>query len=264
MEITPAATKNRQVSNERTPYQTVETAAQPAPAQPRRRTAESEPAHRVEPLIQGSAEATPYAEVERGFGARAAKRVFDLAFAVAALVVLTPFLALTALAIKLDSPGPVLFRQRRIGRWGREFEMLKFRTMVDGADDHKHRLRHLNEAAEGLFKINGDPRTTRTGRMLRATSLDELPQLLHVLTGRMSLVGPRPLVAEEDAEFGAHNPRRVVRPGLTGPWQVAGASRIPIREMIVLDNDYVENWSFWGDIRLIVLTIPHVVLRRGV
>jgi lipopolysaccharide/colanic/teichoic acid biosynthesis glycosyltransferase len=143
--------------------------------------------------------------------------------------------------------------------------MVKFRTMADGADDRKDELRHLNEAADGLFKIHADPRITRVGRWLRKTSLDELPQLFHVLSGEMSVVGPRPLVPEEDARIqGPFRCRTEVRPGMTGPWQVAGASQVPIGEMMELDREYVENWTAWRDVSLIVRTIPHVVMRRGI
>ncbi len=169
-----------------------------------------------------------------------------------------------AFLIKADSAGPILFRQRRIGQDGRAFSMFKFRTMVEGADAQKSDLLHLNGAAEGLFKIDGDPRVTRVGRWLRATSLDELPQLLHVITGKMSLVGPRPLVPEEDARIiGSQRRRLQVRPGMTGVWQVGGASSIPIHEMVKLDTGYVDGWSLWTDVRLIAETAGHVVLRKG-
>jgi lipopolysaccharide/colanic/teichoic acid biosynthesis glycosyltransferase len=169
-----------------------------------------------------------------------------------------------ALLIKIDAPGPILFRQRRIGRDGEAFSMLKFRTMVDGADEQKAQLLHLNEAAEGLFKINGDPRVTGIGRWLRGTSLDELPQLLHVVTGKMSLVGPRPLVPEEDALITGQNRRRLeMRPGMTGVWQVNGASTVPIHEMVVLDRGYREDWSLLLDAKLLLRTASHVILRRS-
>jgi lipopolysaccharide/colanic/teichoic acid biosynthesis glycosyltransferase len=158
----------------------------------------------------------------------------------------------------------VLFRQLRIGRDGRAFSMLKFRTMVDGADEQKAALRHLNVAADGLFKIDGDPRVTQVGRWLRATSLDELPQLVHVLTGKMSLVGPRPLVPEEDARIMGSQRRRLrMRPGMTGIWQVNGASAIPIREMVKLDAGYVDNWSLWVDAKVLAVTAAHVVMRKS-
>jgi lipopolysaccharide/colanic/teichoic acid biosynthesis glycosyltransferase len=195
----------------------------------------------------------------------AIKRGLDLVFASLALVVLLPVIVLVAVLIKFDSPGPVFFRQQRIGRRCHRFGMLKFRTMVDGADDRKHEVRHLNQAADGLFKIHSDPRTTRVGSWLRKTSLDELPQLLQVLTGEMSIVGPRPLIPEEDVQIqGPYRCRTQVRPGMTGPWQVAGSSQVPIDEMMELDRDYVENWTAWRDVSLIVRTIPHVVMRRGV
>jgi lipopolysaccharide/colanic/teichoic acid biosynthesis glycosyltransferase len=194
----------------------------------------------------------------------AAKRAFDVVGSLLALIILAPIWILIAVMIKLDTPGPVLFRQPRVGRDGRVFAMLKFRTMIRDADQQKLQLLHLNEAGDGLFKIRDDPRLTRFGRFLRTTSLDELPQLIHVLTGRMSLVGPRPLVSEEDGMIDGRYRRRLeMRPGMTGRWQVAGASRIPMNEMVVLDYDYVRDWSLLGDVKLLVGTVPHVVLRRG-
>jgi lipopolysaccharide/colanic/teichoic acid biosynthesis glycosyltransferase len=194
----------------------------------------------------------------------ALKRGFDVAGSLLALVLLTPRWIAIAIAIKVDSPGPVLYRQRRVGRGGGWFEMLKFRTMVNGAHGQRDELQHLNECEDGLFKVTEDPRITRVGRFLRATSLDELPQLVQVLTGAMSMVGPRPLVPEEDLLIvGQYRKRHELRPGITGPWQVAGASRVPIREMVKLDYDYVVGQSVRGDIRLILGTLPHVVLRRG-
>ena len=136
--------------------------------------------------------------------------------------------------------------------------------MVDGADTRKPALLHMNEAAEGLFKISSDPRLTRVGRWLRRTSLDELPQLLDVISGRMSLVGPRPLVPQEDALItGSHRGRLSMRPGMTGVWQVNGASTIPIKEMVELDRDYIKRWSIWLDLKLLLRTASHVVHRRG-
>jgi lipopolysaccharide/colanic/teichoic acid biosynthesis glycosyltransferase len=206
----------------------------------------------------------PY-EHTQGMPARVAKRAFDLIGAILLLVILAPALLFIALAIRFDSTGPVLFRQRRIGRDGKPFRMFKFRTMVDGADEQKTALLHLNEAAEGLFKITADPRITRVGAWLRATCLDELAQLLNVITGQMSLVGPRPLVPEEDELITGEDRRRLaMRPGMTGVWQVGGASLIPIREMVRLDRGYLEDWSLWLDLKLLFLTARYVILRKGV
>lgn len=200
----------------------------------------------------------------RGLAQRLVKRGFDVVGGLLALVVLMPVFVAIAIAIKLDSPGPVFFTQRRIGRNGRPFAMRKFRTMVEGADGQKLRLLHLNEHQDGLFKITNDPRVTRLGSHLRTTSLDELPQLIDVILGSMSLVGPRPLVADEDALIGGPLRRRLeVRPGMTGPWQVAGASSVPMGVMTALDYEYVDSQSFAGDIGLIARTVPHVLKRRG-
>jgi lipopolysaccharide/colanic/teichoic acid biosynthesis glycosyltransferase len=212
----------------------------------------------------GIAELTATYERQHGLVARAAKRAFDVVGALLLIALLAPAWLMIALLIRADSPGPIVFRQRRIGRDGQPFWMLKFRTMVDGADFYKSALLHLNEAADGLFKINGDPRVTRTGNWLRATCLDELPQLLNVVTGRMSLVGPRPLVPEEDAKIqGSHRRRLQMRPGMTGVWQVAGASAIPINVMVELDSDYLEKWSLWSDLKLLAGTASLVLLRKG-
>jgi lipopolysaccharide/colanic/teichoic acid biosynthesis glycosyltransferase len=192
------------------------------------------------------------------------KRAFDLVGASLLILLLAPLWIMIAVLIKADSPGPILFRQRRIGRDGEPFLMLKFRTMVDGADARKPALLSLNQAAAGLFKIYDDPRLTRVGRRLRETWLDELPQLLQVVTGKMSLVGPRPLVAEEDAQIqGEHRHRLSMRPGMTGVWQVAGASAVPIHEMVHLDSAYVEDWTLWLDLKVLARTAVNVLRRRG-
>jgi exopolysaccharide biosynthesis polyprenyl glycosylphosphotransferase len=195
---------------------------------------------------------------------RVVKRAFDLVVSALALIVISPLFAAAAIAIKLDTRGPVFFRQRRAGRHGEPFAMVKFRTMVDGAEEIKDDLRHLNEAADGLFKISEDPRVTRVGAFLRRTHIDELPQLINVLRGDMSLVGPRPLVLDEDRRIeGWHRRRLDIRPGMTGPWQALGASRIPVREMVRLDYRYVADWSLWNDIRILLLTAAVVVRRQG-
>jgi exopolysaccharide biosynthesis polyprenyl glycosylphosphotransferase len=195
--------------------------------------------------------------------ARVIKRGMDLLGAVAGAVLLTPLIAVIAALIKLDSPGPVLFRQIRTGRDGARFRILKFRTMLDGADALKAQLTSKNEAV-GLFKIADDPRVTRVGRLLRKTSLDELPQLWNVIRGDMSLVGPRPLIETEDAKVvGWFRHRLRLQPGMTGPWQVLGSARIPLDDMIRIDYLYVANWSLWADIKLLLQTIPYVLARRG-
>lgn len=192
------------------------------------------------------------------------KRAFDLVVSTALLAVLSPLLIAIAIAIKLDSRGPVLFAQRRIGRADREFQMLKFRSMRRGADELKDELRHLDRGAPGLFKIPDDPRVTRVGRWLRRWSLDELPQLVNVFAGDMSLVGPRPLVPEEDLKVeGMYRRRLDVPPGMTGHWQVLGSARIPLEEMVKLDYLYGANWSLWEDMRVLLRTLPVVVGRRG-
>jgi exopolysaccharide biosynthesis polyprenyl glycosylphosphotransferase len=196
------------------------------------------------------------------------KRALDLVFGVTALVLLAPVLLASALAIKLDSPGPVLFRQRRVGKGDRPFEVFKFRSMRADADARKDAVAELNfhggmnEA--GMFKIRDDPRVTRTGRILRRYSLDELPQLFNILRGEMSLVGPRPLIENEDRQIEGRLRRRLdLTPGLTGLWQAHGRSEIPFEEMVNLDYLYVTNWSLWGDIKLLMRTFSAVVRGRG-
>jgi exopolysaccharide biosynthesis polyprenyl glycosylphosphotransferase len=194
---------------------------------------------------------------------RAVKRAMDLLGAGIALIVIGPLMVAIAIAIRVDSRGPVFFRQTRVGREGRRFTMLKFRTMVDGADGMKEQLADRNEAI-GLFKISEDPRITSVGHWLRRTSLDELPQLLNVLRGEMSLVGPRPLVIEEDCRIqGRHRRRLQLTPGMTGDWQILGSARIPLDEMVKIDYLYVANWSFWGDVKILARTMLYVLSARG-
>jgi exopolysaccharide biosynthesis polyprenyl glycosylphosphotransferase len=194
---------------------------------------------------------------------RIAKRAFDLAGSLLLIVVLAPLIALIVLVVRLSSSGPVLFRQLRVGRDGKHFKLLKFRSMCIDADARKSELLDRNEA-DGLFKIDDDPRVTRVGRILRRTCLDELPQLINVVRGEMSLVGPRPLVLAEDERIqGFYRSRLHLTPGMTGPWQVLGSARIPLREMMSIDYLYVTNWSLWGDVKILLRTVPVVVLRRG-
>ena len=193
----------------------------------------------------------------------ALKRTIDVVLATLGLVLLAPLGVLIAVAVRLGSPGPALFRQIRVGRHGVPFEMLKFRTMVDGAHDGRPALEALN-GSTGLFKLRDDPRLTRVGCVLRRASLDELPQLINVFRGEMSLVGPRPLVAEEDRlVLGAYRDRLKLVPGMTGPWQTLGPIRPPIEEMVELDYRYGENWSLWTDAKILLRTVWHVVRLRG-
>ena len=193
------------------------------------------------------------------------KRTMDVVGAGAALLLLAPLFACIALAIKLTSPGPVFFHQRRIGLRDCEFQIMKFRTMFDGADHRKAELHELNEAGGGLFKIADDPRVTRVGRVLRKASLDELPQLFNVRRGEMSLVGPRPLVPDEDRQVeGLHRRRLIVKPGMTGLWQIFGSARIPLHEMVKIDYLYGANWSVWLDVKVLLRTVPFVLGRRGI
>jgi exopolysaccharide biosynthesis polyprenyl glycosylphosphotransferase len=196
------------------------------------------------------------------------KRAFDLAVAGIAVLVLAPVLIACAIAIKLDSRGPVLFRQRRVGRGDRPFMVLKFRSMQEDADARKDEVADLNIHGggndTGMFKIPDDPRITRVGRTMRRYSLDELPQLFNVLRGDMSIVGPRPLIETEDRQVEGRFRRRLgLTPGLTGLWQAHGRSEIPFDEMVSLDYLYVTNWSLWGDVKLIMRTCSAVVRGGG-
>jgi exopolysaccharide biosynthesis polyprenyl glycosylphosphotransferase len=192
------------------------------------------------------------------------KRVFDLVLGGAVLVVGLPVWLLIAAAVKLDSPGPVLYRSRRVGLHEEEFGMFKLRTMHAGAEDRQAELEDANEAVGALFKIRSDPRVTRVGRLLRRFSLDEIPNLLNVLRGEMSLVGPRPLpVRDYELLDEWHRKRSLVLPGMTGLWQIAGRSDLSFDELVRLDFYYIERWSLWLDITILARTIPAVIGRRG-
>ncbi len=194
---------------------------------------------------------------------RALKRIMDLALAAITLVGAAPFLALLALAIKIDSPGPVLFRQERIGKRGRPFMLYKLRTMTADAEERRELLLAQSKDPNWLH-LDRDPRVTRVGSWLRRLSLDELPQLWNVLRGEMSLVGPRPLIAVEDERVQSWARGRLdLTPGITGYWQVLGRTRIPFEEMVKLDYLYVMNWSLWTDLKLIIRTLPTMVSGRG-
>jgi len=203
------------------------------------------------------------------WSARVLKRGLDLVGAIALLALVAPFVVLTAIVIRLDSPGPVFFRQRRIGEAGRPFRMWKFRTMALDADARKCDIAHLNKhLAPGgdprMFKVPDDPRVTRVGKALRRFSLDELPQLLNVIRGEMSLVGPRPLIPDENRFVKDWAQKRLeLRPGMTGLWQVLGRNDIPFDEMVRLDYLYVNTWSLWNDVRLMARTLPAVLGQNG-
>jgi exopolysaccharide biosynthesis polyprenyl glycosylphosphotransferase len=192
------------------------------------------------------------------------KRTFDLVGSALLLIFLSPLLALIALAIKLDSRGPVLFRSRRPGIGGHPFHCLKFRTMEDGAEGLQDDLEHRNEAAGAIFKIREDPRVTRVGALLRRWSLDELPQLFNVVRGEMSLVGPRPLPQRDYALLDDwHRKRYLVLPGMTGLWQVSGRAELDFDELVRLDFLYLERWSVFLDFTVLLKTIPAVFRRHG-
>ena len=199
-----------------------------------------------------------------GFYRRGGKRLLDLLVGSAALALATPVIAVAGMAIKLDSPGPVFHRSIRVGRGGRRFTFLKLRSMQVGAEELRSLLLHLNQAQGPAFKLHNDPRVTRVGRILRKMSLDELPQLWHVLRGEMSLVGPRPPFPEEVEKYEPWMLRRLsVPPGLTCLWQVRGRSDLSFDEWMRLDLEYVERCSLLLDLEILALTVPAVLLARG-
>ncbi|WP_104132330.1 sugar transferase [Cryobacterium sp. M91] len=206
-----------------------------------------------------------HVEIPRFEGARhALKRTLDIVTTGLAIVFLLPVLAVIAVLIKIDSPGPVLFRQERCGRNGQTFRMIKFRSMVETAEDDLAGLLDQNEAAGVLFKIRNDPRITKIGRVLRKYSLDELPQLWNIFVGEMSLVGPRPPLPEEVQGYETHVHRRLyIKPGLTGMWQVNGRSNLSWEDSVRLDLYYVENWSLAGDLMIIWRTFKTVIQPVG-
>ena len=193
------------------------------------------------------------------------KRLIDIVGSAALLIVLAPLFAVVTLLIRLDSPGPVFFAQERVGLNKRRFRILKFRTMVEGSDQQQHMLEHLNEAEGPVFKIKNDPRVTRLGRFLRRFSIDELPQLVNVLKGDMSLVGPRPLPVRDvqriDVQW--HKRRFSIKPGITCLWQVNGRSNIGFNEWVRMDLDYIDKWSLGLDLLILLKTIPAVFRGPG-
>lgn len=192
------------------------------------------------------------------------KRVFDLVLAGLGLLVLSPLLAVVSILVRLESRGPILFRQVRVGLNGRPFTLYKFRSMVADAESRRDELEHLNEMDGPVFKVSNDPRVTRVGRFIRKTSIDELPQLFNVLRGEMSVVGPRPPLPAEVSKYQRWQRRRLsVKPGITCLWQVNGRNHIDFEQWIALDLDYIDNWSLWGDLKIVLKTIPVVLLGRG-
>lgn len=205
-----------------------------------------------------------FSRVPTNMGTLLLKRAIDIVGAAFAILMLSPLMLITAIAIKLDSPGPVLFKQVRSGRNGRKFVMLKFRSMCTDAEKRRAALEHLNEMDGPVFKITNDPRITRVGKFIRKTSIDEFPQFFNVLFGDMSLVGPRPPLPSEVAKYEGWQRRRLsVRPGITGMWQVSGRNAIDFAKWMELDLEYIDKWSLWLDIKILLRTVPAVVLRSG-
>ncbi len=203
-------------------------------------------------------------EVDRTFYLRHGKRLFDQIASLFALILLSPLFLALAVAIKLDSPGPVLYRSIRVGKCGKTFTFYKLRSMIHGAEQYRHRIAHLNEVTGPVFKIAHDPRITRVGRILRRTSLDELPQILNILKGDMTLVGPRPPLPQEVRQYESWQLRRLsVRPGLTCLWQISGRSRLSFDEWMRLDMEYIARRGFALDLKILLRTIPAVLSGEG-
>lgn len=192
------------------------------------------------------------------------KRILDLVLSVLALIVLSPLMIITAIAIKLDSQGPVLYSQPRAGKDGKVFKMYKFRSMCIDADERLESLKSLNERDGPVFKLSNDPRVTRVGRIIRKKSIDELPQLINIIKGQMSIVGPRPPLLNEVKQYTPYQMQRLsVKPGLTCYWQISGRSDLSFNEWVRLDCKYIEDRGFWTDLKIILKTIPAVLTGRG-
>lgn len=201
---------------------------------------------------------------ENLLGQLLAKRILDVLVSGVLLILLSPLLLAVALGVKLTSPGPVLFSQERVGMNKRKFQLFKFRSMVVNAEELKASLASKNEMSGPAFKIKNDPRTTKVGRILRKTSIDELPQLWNVLKGEMSLVGPRPPLPKEVEKYEWLDRRRLsIKPGITCLWQVGGRNNLSFEEWMALDKVYCDHWSFWLDLKILLKTIPVVLLGKG-
>lgn len=206
--------------------------------------------------------------VAKGVGrsqvALALKRALDVVLSALALIILFPLFALLALLIKLDSPGPVIYRRRVVGLNGKGFDALKFRTMVVNADEILRQNPELLQEFHRNFKLRNDPRVTRIGWFLRKTTVDEFPQLLNVLSGQMSLVGPRMISPAELSKYGEHAQKLLsVKPGMAGPWVAAGRQEIPYEQRVQMDLDYIDDWSLWLDIKILIKTAIAVIAMRG-
>lgn len=199
---------------------------------------------------------TPYSE--------AVKRVTDILGAAAALLFFSPFFPVAAVLVKLDSPGPILYRRTVVGKKGKRFDALKFRTMVVNADEVLRHNPELQQEFEKNFKLPNDPRITCVGRFLRKTTIDEFPQLLNVLRGEMSLIGPRMISPAELSKYSGQAEKLMsVRPGMAGPWVAAGRQEIPYEQRVAMDLEYIDNWSLWLDIKILFKTVISVVTMRG-
>ena len=213
----------------------------------------------------GTYPAVTYHNVVLNVYAKAAKRVFDVVLSIFGIIVFAIPMLITAIAIKLDSKGPVIFKQTRVGLNGRHFKMYKFRSMVQDAEAKKKELMAKNKVASGLmFKMDDDPRITKVGKFIRKTSIDELPQFFNVLFGSMSLVGTRPPTVDEVAQYDTRHWRRLsIKPGITGMWQTSGRSEITdFEEVVALDKEYIDNWSMWLDIKILFKTVFQVFVKR--
>lgn len=196
-------------------------------------------------------------------GYKFAKRVLDITLCLLALPCILPVILLCAVLIYIDNPGPIFFKQLRTGKGGRRFKMYKLRTMATNAEELKLKYAHLNELTWPDFKITNDPRVTRVGRILRKTSLDELPQIFNIIKGDMSIVGPRPTSFDVSTYSLWHTERLEVQPGLTGLWQVSGRSDLDFDDRLRLDIEYIEKQSFWLDVKIIVRTFTSILTQKG-
>ena len=193
------------------------------------------------------------------------KRTSDIAVSILALIILSPIFLITSIAIFINNPGPIFFNQNRVGKNGKHFNFYKFRSMINNAHLKRDELQNKNESKDGvIFKMENDPRVTKTGKIIRRLSIDELPQLLNVLKGEMSLIGPRPPLPSEVSEYSLEDRKRLnVIPGITCFWQISGRSEIPFKQQVELDLQYIKSRNFFTDIKILLKTIPAVFSGRG-